>query len=289
VVRADENNRPPEPQIDLIRNKTAKHPCRPRTGSVDTPVQSHDQPASQSPAVQSEDAERTLIRVVAWQVYARLPRYSGVELSDLLQAGYVGLLRAKKTYRTDKDVQFLVYARFRIRGEILDMLRRLDRAPRSLRRWQRDLDSGSFRLSAHLQRLPTEEEISESLGIELAVIRKNRQALWAASVENDVAYGHQDDCTPRAKEWASAADWPPDAIHERNESLRVLLDCVGSLPARSQKVILLYYRQNLTMKQIGALLSVNESRVSQIHKAALRAMSDGLHSAGITSPPSFQK
>jgi RNA polymerase sigma factor FliA len=283
----------------IARNKAAKHPCRPRRGSIDTLSQSRSQPAdqspvnqspvNQSPVNQSEDAERTLIRVVAWQVYARLPRYSGVELTDLLQAGYVGLLRARQTYRVDKDVQFLVYARFRIRGEILDMLRRLDRAPRSLRRWQRDLDDGSCRLSTRLQRVPTEEEISESLGIELAVIRKNRQALWAASVENDVVYGSPDDRTSRAKEWASAADWPPDAIHERNESLRVLLDCVGSLPARSQKVILLYYKQNLTMKQIGAVLSVNESRVSQIHKAALRAMSDGLHSAGITSPPRFEK
>jgi RNA polymerase sigma factor for flagellar operon FliA len=260
----------------ITSEKLAKHPCRPRTRHEDT-------------SDRSEEAERTLIRVVAWQAYARLPRYSGVELRDLLQAGYVGLLRARQTYRPDKDVHFLVYARFRIRGEILDMLRRLDSAPRSLRRWQRAVETGSHELSIRLQRLPTDEEISESLGIEIEVIRRNRQMLWSTTPESDAARGCSDDRPMKTKEWAAAPDWTPDMIHERNESLRVLLDCVVSLPARARKVILLYYRQNLTMKQIGAVLSVNESRVSQIHKAALQAMSDGLHSAGITSPPRFQK
>jgi RNA polymerase sigma factor for flagellar operon FliA len=253
----------------------AKHPCRPRTrhaGATD---------------VISEEAESTLIRVVAWQVFARLPRNSGVELTDLLQAGHLGLLRARKTYRPDKDVLFLVYARFRIRGEILDMLRRLDSAPRSVRRWQRAVDTGSRELTARLQRVPTDEEISESLGIRIDVIRRNRQVLWAANVESEAARGNRDDFPSRNKEWAAAPDGTPDAIHERNESVQALLNCVVSLPARARQVIVLYYRQNLTMKQIGAVLSVNESRVSQIHKAALQAMSDGLQSAGITSAPRF--
>lgn len=229
------------------------------------------------------------MRVVAWQVYARLPRFASVELTDLLQAGYLGLMRARQSYRPDKEVEFPVYARFRIRGEILDMLRRLDSAPRSLRRWQRAIETGSRELGVLLQRVPTDEEISESLGIEIGIIRRNKQILWSSTVESGTPSDRGEDPRTKPKEWVAAPDWMPDAIHERNESLQVLLQCVGSLPARTQKVILLYYRQNMTMKQIGVLLNVNESRVSQIHKAALKSMWGRLNLAGIKSSPQFQK
>jgi RNA polymerase sigma factor for flagellar operon FliA len=259
----------------ITREKIAKHPCRPRTCQSATADQI------------SEDSESILIRVVAWQVFARLPQNSGVELTDLMQAGFVGLLRARETYRPDRDVLFPVYARFRIRGEILDMLRRLDGAPRSVRRWQRAVDTGSRELTARLQRIPTDEEISELLGIRLDIIRRNRQVLCAASRGTETPRGNRDDKFGKLQDWAAALDATPDAIHERKESLRALLNCVVSLPARARQVIILYYRQNMTMKQIGAVLRVNESRVSQIHKAALEQMWDGMHSAGITSPPRF--
>lgn len=204
-----------------------------------------------------------------------------------MQAGFLGLLRARHTYRPDRHVRFLVYARFRIRGEILDMLRRLDGAPRSVRRCQRAVDIGSRELTTRLHRIPTDEEISESLGIRIDIIRRNRQVLCAASRGSEIPRGIGDDNIGKLQEWAVALDATPDAIHERKESLRALLDCIVSLPARARQVIILYYRQNMTMKEIGAVLRVNESRVSQIHKAALEQMWDGMHSAGITSPPRF--
>jgi RNA polymerase sigma factor FliA len=263
-------------QFGLItRENTAKHPCRPRT--------------NQSAATDQlpEDSESALVRIVAWQVYARLPQNSGIELTDLMQAGFLGLLRARQTYRPDRDVLFLVYARFRIRGEILDLLRRLDGAPRSIRRWQRAVDTGSRELTTRLQRIPTDEEVSESLGIKIDTIRKNRQVLCAASRGADFPGQSRDDQPCRTPEWVATLDTTPDAIHERKESLYALLNCVASLPARARQVIVLYYRHGMTMKEIGTVLRVNESRVSQIHKAALEQMWDGMHSAGITSAPRF--
>jgi RNA polymerase sigma factor for flagellar operon FliA len=108
------------------------------------------------------------------------------------------------------------------------------------------------------------------------------------SGENEVPPRVKKDISENQRSSAAAPDWMPDVIQERKESVRILLDSVSSLPARSQQVILLYYQQDFTMKQIGAILQVNESRVSQIHKTALRSMSMILRSAGIRSAPVFK-
>jgi RNA polymerase sigma factor FliA len=228
------------------------------------------------------------VRLIAWQIYSRVPRHASVEVADVIQAGHLGLLRARRSYRAECDVPFPIYARYRIRGEILDMLRRLDSAPRSLRRWQRAVDTHTRDLVLRLQRLPTDEELSDTLGVEIAKIRQNRQLLATTGRENEPPARSDDDCPLKAREAAAAADWMPDVIQERKESLEVLLRSIGNLPPRARRVVLLYYRQNLTMKQIGTLLDVNESRVSQIHKTALQSMFAVLQSAGIRSAPVFK-
>ena len=251
-----------------------KHSCRGRTG-----------PAPQ----QEENQEQvSLVRLIAWQIFSRVPKHASVEIADVLQAGHLGLLRARASYKKDSDVPFPIYARYRIRGEILDMLRRLDSAPRSLRRWQRDIEMKSRDLSLQLQRVPTDEEISVSLGAEIGKIRKNRHALWSASMDNELPRRADENSQVKKQDWTASPDWMPDVIQERKESLRILLGSIAALPPRSRQVVLLYYQRDYTMKQIGAVLCVNESRVSQIHKTALRAMSGILQSAGIRCVPAYK-
>jgi RNA polymerase sigma factor for flagellar operon FliA len=253
----------------------AKHPCRTRT-----PLP----PLHNDPALDHQG----LIRMIAWDIFSRIPKHASIEISDLVQAGHLGLLRARRSYRPESKVQFATYARYRIRGEILDVLRRLDNAPRSLRRWQRAVDAKIRELSGSLHRMPTDEELGDALGLDVVEVRRNRYALWTLSGENEVPPRVKKDISENQRSSAAAPDWMPDVIQERKESVRILLDSVSSLPARSQQVILLYYQQDFTMKQIGAILQVNESRVSQIHKTALRSMSMILRSAGIRSAPVFK-
>jgi RNA polymerase sigma factor for flagellar operon FliA len=248
--------------------------CQPRT--LPQPPAAHP-----SKAEAEHDQQNDLVRLIAWQIFSRVPRHASVEVNDVIQAGYLGLLRARRTYRAECEVPFPIYARYRIRGEILDMLRRLDSAPRSLRRWQRAVETQTRDLSLRLQRLPTDEELSETLGLEIAKVRRNRQMLASAAREHEQSKRVEDDFPHRTRESIADADWMPDAIHERKESFEVLMRSIGKLPPRARKVVVLYYRQNLTMKQIGVLLQVNESRVSQIHKTALQTMSSVLASAGI--------
>jgi RNA polymerase sigma factor for flagellar operon FliA len=252
----------------------AKHPCRPRT--------------THAPDPQQEDQDQSLVRLIAWQIFSRVPKHASVELTDVLQAGHLGLLRARASYRRDSEVPFAVYARYRIRGEILDMLRRLDSAPRSLRRWQRTVENKSRDLSMQLQRTPTDEEIGASLGTEIEKIRKNRQALLSVSMDNELPRRADEDANPSKKEWTASPDWMPDVIQERRESLRILMDSIAALPPRSRQVVVLYYQRDYTMKQIGEVLRVNESRVSQIHKTALQTMSGVLQSAGISHTPVYK-
>ena len=236
------------------------------------------------PKAEAETEQNDLVRLIAWQIFSRVPRHASVEVNDIIQAGHLGLLRARRSYRSECDVPFAIYARYRIRGEILDMLRRLDSAPRSLRRWQRAVDLQTRDLTFRLQRLPTDEELSESLGTEVDKVRHNRQMLALASHDYESSKRLDEDYPSRTRDSVATSDWMPDVIHERKESFEWLLRSIDKLPARARRVVLLYYRQNLTMKQIGSLLQVNESRVSQIHKIALQTMS-----AMVKAPPARSK
>jgi RNA polymerase sigma factor for flagellar operon FliA len=232
------------------------------------------------PPAQLEDEHNhhDLVRLIAWQIYSRVPRHASIEANDVIQAGYLGLLRARRSYLPGSEVPFAVYARYRIRGEILDLLRHLDSAPRSLRRWQRTVEIHTRDLSLRLERQPTDEELSERLGVEVDKVRRNRQMLACTSCDREPPLRDHDDFAGSRRESAATADWMPDVIQERKESFALLIRSIEQLAPRARRVVLLYYRQNLTMKQIGMLLQVNESRVSQIHKSALQTMSEWIQS-----------
>ena len=200
-----------------------------------------------------------LVRRVALQVASRLPKQ--VELSDLTQAGCLGLLDAASKYDEAKGVRFSTYAELRIRGSILDGLRQLDWVPRSVRRCRRELEAASGRLEARLGRSPDETELAAEL--DLAVSALGRIEPAAEMVETTAEL----DSVVRDP---NAID--PHEVLARRELMRILVDAIESLTHKERLVMTLYYYEDLTMKGVGEVLGVNESRVSQIHKKAVRTL-----------------
>ena len=200
-----------------------------------------------------------LVRRVALQVASRLPMQ--VELSDLTQAGVLGLLDAASKYDEAKGVRFSTYAELRIRGSILDGLRELDWVPRSVRRRRRELEAASERLEARLGRSPSETELAAEL--DLAVSDLSRSQPAAEMVEST------DELDSLVRD-PNAID--PHEVLAHRELFRILVDAIESLTEKERLVMTLYYYEDLTMKGVGEVLGVNESRVSQIHKKAVRTL-----------------
>jgi RNA polymerase sigma factor for flagellar operon FliA len=226
----------------------------------------------------------SLVKAIAVRVHGNLPVH--VDLDDMVHAGVLGLFDAVKKYDSGKKVAFQAYAKHRIKGAILDSLRQLDWASRDLRKRQKQLDATTRDLMTRLGRTPTEAEIAESLGIEIgrwrrmAMEMKNLGPVSVSALRND-----PENQTP--VEFPAAPDSQPDHVCARHEMTSVIAVAMQTLPERYQKVVFMYYSNEMTMKEIGEVLGVNESRVSQIHKIALEKMATTLHSAGIHSCTAF--
>jgi RNA polymerase sigma factor FliA len=226
-----------------------------------------------------------LVRSIAMNVHAHLPQF--VEMDDLIGAGMIGLVSAASRYDKEKGVSFPNYAKARIRGEILDSLRRTDFLGRQGRQWRREIDQAIQSLESELEQRPTEDQIAERIGITVEVLRTRLDLTDAHCVSYDAPM--------RLYEKGA---WPDDSIEARN-----VLDPTESLEAtairnqgkailrrlirgmrfhrradssRYAHVIDLYYWSGLTLKQIGTELGVQESRVSQMHKTALARLRSGL-------------
>jgi RNA polymerase sigma factor for flagellar operon FliA len=220
-----------------------------------------------------------LVKAIAIRVHENLPVH--IELDDLIHAGVLGLFDAVEKYDATKNVEFQSYAKHRIKGAILDSLRQLDWASRDMRRRQKQADTVSRDFTAKFGRVPTEAEVAEQMGV--TTERWRHMAMELRNTGPVSTSPREDLDRPQEMEFAAASDVRPDNICERRE-LRVTLDrAIGQLPERYQKVVFLYYTNQMTMKQIGDLLGVNESRISQIHKTALKKMQVTLASEGICS------
>lgn len=219
-----------------------------------------------------------LVESITQRIYGALPPNAGIELHDLAQSGLLGLVSAGRCYDPATAVPFSVYARYRIEGEILDSLRRDDLAPRRLRRWQKEMSAARQDLAAVLQREPTEEELCDRLMISLAEMRNRTLVLSRTRPRApiDLEDGKQPDV-------ASGPETDPDQICARRQLREVLDRVIDGLPMRHQQVIRLHYCRQLTMKEIGGEMGVNESRVSQMHRSALESMARRLRDSGICS------
>ena len=219
-----------------------------------------------------------MVQSIARRVYGSLPPNALLELHDLAQSGLLGLVSAGRSYDPATAVPFSIYARYRVEGEILDSLRRQDYAPRKLRRWQKQVAAACEELAAVLNRQPTEEELCDRLMVSTAELRSRNLALSSTAAPAPLT---TDDAL--SSDPASNPDTHPDHICSQRQLREVLDRLIENLPARRRQLIQLYYRGHMTMKEIAATLGVNESRASQLHHGALRAMAKMLRDSGITS------
>jgi len=225
-----------------------------------------------------------LVKAIAVRVHENLPVH--VDLDDLIHAGILGLFDAASKYNPDKKVVFSSYAKHRIKGAILDSLRQLDWASRDLRRRHKQVEAITRDLSASLQRTPTEAEVAEKLGVDVERWRQMMLDLRNVGLVSASSRAAEQEELP-APDFPSKPETQPDRMCARQQLRSVLADAMRTLPERYQKVVLLYYTNEMTMKEIGTVLGINESRVSQIHKSALEKMAVALQSNGIHSACAF--
>jgi RNA polymerase sigma factor for flagellar operon FliA len=225
-----------------------------------------------------------LVKAIAVRVHENLPVH--VDLDDLIHAGILGLFDAASKYDAEKKVVFHSYAKHRIKGAILDSLRQLDWASRDLRRRHKQVEAITRDLSAQFERVPTEAEIAAKMGVDLERWRQMVVELRTVGLISASGRGNDRD-NAAAPEFPAKQEFQPDNICAHEELREMLMSAMKTLPERYQKVVVLYYTNDLTMKEIGGLLGINESRVSQIHKIALEKMAVVLQSAGIHSSGAF--
>jgi RNA polymerase sigma factor for flagellar operon FliA len=220
-----------------------------------------------------------LVKAIAIRVHENLPVH--VDLDDLVHAGVLGLFDAVTKYDSTKNVAFHSYAKHRIKGAILDSLRQSDWASRDLRKRQKQVDAVTRELTMKLGRNPSDQEVAERMGLSMERWRRMQMELRTVGLVS--ASTSPDQERDRVQEFAAAPDFRPDRMTERKELQVTLARAIGRLPERYQRVVFLYYSNDMTMKEIGEVMGVNESRVSQIHKTALKKMAVLLESEGISS------
>ncbi len=208
-----------------------------------------------------------VVKSIANRLARRLP--PSVETNDLISIGMLGLIDAAGRYRPWLGVPFDAFARRRVLGAMLDELRSLDRPPRSLRRLSREVESTIARLRSELRRDPTEAEIADAMDMSddeyQKAVEQLRGVELGAMREPDVT----DDQGEPLIALSIGDDEHPDAQLERTEMREMLGDALGRLPERERTILSLYYEQELTLKEIGEVIGVCESRVSQLRALAV--------------------
>ncbi len=224
-----------------------------------------------------------LVKYVAGRVRSGLP--NNVESADLVSYGMFGLIDALNKFDIDRQIKFETYAINRIRGAIIDELRSLDWVPRSVRSKAKDLERAHAALEAELKRSPTESELCERMGLTRQALAKlmSQVAFTNVVALDEVTHGGSDRGDkmtlgdlledPRAPD--------PEAEYETVEMKVLLAEQIAGLPEREKVVLTLYYYERLTLAEIGSVLGVTESRVSQIHSKALLDLRGRLAQIGV--------
>ena len=210
------------------------------------------------------------VRIIARRIHRHLP--SHVPIEDLYQAGVLGLLDALRKFDPGRRVRLESYMKFRIRGAILDELRSLDWSPRELRRKARRLEEINHDLRMRLGREPAHEEIAAALRLslrQLETIERELRGLELGSLQEVCAISDDGVEKDRASLLPGPESLGPQAMYAGQENRERLADTIRLLPENERQVLTLYYYEELTMQEVGEVLEVGESRVSQIHSSAL--------------------
>ena len=208
-----------------------------------------------------------LVKCIAERVRSKLP--SSVQLEDLMSAGVFGLMDAITRYDLDRDVKFETYCSTRIRGAILDELRKLDWVPRLVRSSAHQIEGVSRDLQSKLGRLPSREEVAEAMGLSkerFEDLVNSATAVTMVPFSSKFAYGDDDRHEQGAEIIRDESGVDPVKSLQKSELREVI---TNGLSEKEKMVIILYYFEELTLKEIGAILELSESRVCQIHSEVL--------------------
>lgn len=217
--------------------------------------------ASQQKVQQNEQIalHLPLVKRIALHLLARLP--SSVELDDLQQSGLLGLLSAARSYSPDQGASFETYAGIRIKGAMLDELRKLSWAPRSVHEKARRLAGAVREVEARNGGQAADQEIATELGVSLDEYHSllNETASCQLLLLEDTEESHR----------AEESEAGPEALMQDQRFKAALMASIGELPEKEKMMMALYYQEDLNLREIGQVLEVSESRVSQIHSQAL--------------------
>ncbi|MGD9946811.1 MAG: RNA polymerase sigma factor FliA [Burkholderiaceae bacterium] len=208
-----------------------------------------------------------MVRRAASQLVAKLP--ANVELDDLVQAGMIGLFDAMTRFQVGHGAQFETFAMQRVRGAMLDELRGSDWLPRSVRRNQRAIESAIHKAEQRLRRSPTEAEVAAELGLPLAQYQQLLGDARGAQLIYLDDFGDSDQDEGFLDRHLPSSQPEPGEVLRDARFREALAGAIERLPEREKLVMGMYYEQDMNLKEIGAVLGVTESRVSQLHSQAV--------------------
>ena len=215
-----------------------------------------------------------LVKYVAGRLGSGLPAH--VDENDLVSYGLLGLIGAIERFDPDRDIKFETYAIARIKGSIIDELRAMDWVPRSVRSRARDIERAIAELERKLMRAPTDEEIAERLGVTTDDLNESLSEIGRSSIAAldelcSISSGGGGDQVALIDTIEDTTGPEPQSELAQTELKEALGEAIARLPEREKLVVTLYYYEELTLREIGEVLGVTESRVSQLHtKAILR-------------------
>jgi len=211
-----------------------------------------------------------LVKYVAGKVAIGMPK--SIEFEDLVGYGFFGLLDAIDKFDLNKNTKFKTYAITRIRGAIVDELRAKDWVPRTVRQKGKELERVIMELEEKLNRYPTDEEIAEVLGIsdkELQKLYMNLSITTVKSFYDSAIVSADNEKMAIVNTLEGSDNLNPEKVSERKELESIIGQIIEELPEKEKLVLILYYYEDLTLREIGEALEVTESRVSQLHTKAI--------------------
>ena len=222
------------------------------------------------------ESHMPLVRLVAERIHRRLP--PGVDLASLINSGIVGLLEAAQRYDSHRGVAFQTYARYRIQGEIMEYLRSLDWVSRSVRAWGRKMAVARTRLAGRLGREASPDEMATELGVELTEYYRVDQKVSEASLLSleDLTSASEEEWRKTQDDLSMRSFQDPFTSVEGKELVEKLAEAIDTLAERERMVVTLYYYEELTLREIGEILSLTEGRICQIHSQAVARLQSTL-------------